>query len=169
MIVYFFNHTIHLSVDTILSLCHNKSEARSKACPRLVQHLNSSSWCTRSELLNPSASRSTQSSAHGQEGKRTVAASLRGPGLVYQPDAASRRGNSLQSQFKTTTQSDSQQRLTFHLILRQVNRGPVGEDIWNSAKSLVHEPGGHSTHWHFCEGKPTTVSRSSYSLALRSF
>lgn len=59
--------------------------------------------------------------------------------------------------------------LTFHFILRQVNRGPVGEDIWNSAKSLVHEPGGHSTHWHFCEGKATTVSRSSYSLALRSF
>ena len=58
--------------------------------------------------------------------------------------------------------------LTFHLILGQDNRGPVGEDIWNSAKSLVHEPGGHSTHWHFCEGKPT-VSRSSYIQALRSF
>lgn len=58
--------------------------------------------------------------------------------------------------------------LTFHLVLRQANRGPVGEDIGNSAKPLVHEPGGHSTHWHLCEGKPTTGCRSSYSLALRS-
>lgn len=69
----------------------------------------------------------------------------------------------------TLNNTDLKTRLTFHLIFRQANRGPVGEDIWNSAKSLVHEPGGHSTHWHFCEGKPTTVSRSSQSLALRSF
>ncbi len=69
----------------------------------------------------------------------------------------------------TTKKKKINLKLTLHLILRQANRGPVGEDIWNSAKSLVHEPGGHSTHWHFCEGKPTTVSRSSYSQALRSF
>lgn len=77
----------------------------------------------------------------------------------------------VETMLKASKQTDSKKTtsLTFHFILRQVNRGPVGEDIWNSAKSLVHEPGGHSTHWHFCEGKATTVSRSSYSLALRSF
>lgn len=66
----------------------------------------------------------------------------------------------------TTTWTHNSEGLTFHLILGQDHGGPVGEDIWNSAKSLVHEPGGHSTHWHFCEGKPTTVSRSSYIFSL---
>ena len=52
--------------------------------------------------------------------------------------------------------------LTLHFILGEGDRSPVWEDIWNRAKSPVHEPGGHGTHWHCCEGKPTLKPWSSY-------
>lgn len=107
--------------------------------------------------------------------QRTPSGALQGPDLAAELQIRELQLLSLlslvETMLKASKQTDSKKTtsLTFHFILRQVNRGPVGEDIWNSAKSLVHEPGGHSTHWHFCEGKATTVSRSSYSLALRSF
>lgn len=107
--------------------------------------------------------------------QRTPSGAFQGPDLAAELRIRELQLLSLlslvETMLKASKQTDSKKTtsLTFHFILRQVNRGPVGEDIWNSAKSLVHEPGGHSTHWHFCEGKATTVSRSSYSLALRSF
>lgn len=58
-------------------------------------------------------------------------------------------------------------RLTFHLILRQDNGAPQGEDIWDSAKTLVHEPGGDSTYWHLCEGQPSSDLHIAQLFSLR--
>lgn len=58
-------------------------------------------------------------------------------------------------------------KLTFHLILRQDNGAPQGEDIWNSAKTLVHEPGGDSTYWHLCEGQPSSDLHIAQLFSLR--